>query len=255
MRKKLYKLNNKILNQKKIVKDKKGKRIFSIRDIGDIPKVRARKFYLHEPDTVNWISKFPTNSKFLDIGANIGIYSLFAAHKNCKCISIEPQSLNFALLNLNIFDNKFQNLISAYPICANDKSGPSYLYHSKELKFGGAHTTFDRNINDEGSSFDIKFKSGSYAVVLDDFLKKIKFEPNYIKIDVDGNELNVLKGLKKTIKSKTLKSILIEINPDFPEHVKCINILKKQFNFYDIVNIQPKTKVCNMIFKKNEFGI
>ena len=72
---------------------------------------------------------------------------------------------------------------------------------------------------------------------------------------MDGNELNVLKGLKKTIKSKTLKSILIEINPDFPEHVKCINILKKQFNFYDIVNVQPKTKVCNMIFKKNEFGI
>ena len=44
MRKKLYKLNNKILNLKKIVKDKKGKRIFSIRDIGDIPKVRARNF-------------------------------------------------------------------------------------------------------------------------------------------------------------------------------------------------------------------
>lgn len=250
MRNNLHKLDNKILNQKKIVKDKKGNRIFSIRDIGDIPKVRARKFYSHEPDTVNWISKFPRNSRFLDIGANIGVYSLYAAHKNCKCISLEPQSLNFALLNLNIFDNKFQNLISAYPICANDKSGPSYLYHSKELKFGGAHTTFDRNINDEGRSFDIKFKSGSYAVILDDFLKKIKFKPNFIKIDVDGNELNVLKGLKKTIKSKVLKSILIEINPNFKEHKKCVEILSKEFSNYKKVNIIKNNNIHNIIFSK-----
>mgnify|MGYP001426253990 CR=1 FL=1 len=242
------KLDNKILNQKKIVKDKKGKRIFSIRSIGDISKVRAKKFYSHEPDTVKWISKFPKNSKFLDIGANIGVYSLFAAHKNCKCVSIEPQSLNFALLNLNIFDNKFQNLISAYPICANDKNGPSYLYHSKNLKFGGAHTTFDRNINDEGKSFNIKFKSGSYAVVIDNFLKKIKFIPNFIKIDVDGNELNVIKGLKKTIKSKALKSILIEINPNFKEHKKCVSILAKEFSNYKKINIVKNTNIYNIVF-------
>jgi FkbM family methyltransferase len=247
---KLTNKNNRYLNKKIFVKNLNGKNIFSIRDIGDIPKVRAKKFYSHEPDTVNWISKFPRNSKFLDIGANIGVYSLYAAHKNCKCISIEPQSLNFALLNLNIFDNKFQNLISAYPICANDKSGPSYLYHSKELKFGGAHTTFDRNINDEGRSFDIKFKSGSYAVVLDDFLKKIKFKPNFIKIDVDGNELNVLKGLKKTIKSKVLKSILIEINPNFKEHKKCVEILSKEFSNYKKVNIIKNNNIHNIIFSK-----
>lgn len=247
---KLTNKNNKYLNKKIFVKNSNGKNIFSIRDIGDIPKVRARKFYSHEPDTVNWISKFPKNSRFLDIGANIGVYSLYAAHRHCKCISIEPQSLNFALLNLNIFDNKFQNLISAYPICANDKSGPSYLYHSKELKFGGAHTTFDRNINDEGRSFDIKFKSGSYAVVLDDFLKKIKFIPNFIKIDVDGNELNVLKGLKKTIKSKALKSILIEINPNFKEHQKCVKILAKEFSNYKKINIIKNSNIYNIVFSR-----
>lgn len=250
MKNKLHKLDKKIIDQKKIVRDKKGNKIFSIRDIGDIPKLRAKKFYSHEPDTVKWISKFPRNSKFLDIGANIGIYSLYAAYKNCKCISIEPQSLNYALLNLNIFDNKFQNSISAYSICANDKSGPSHLYHSKEPKFGGAHTTFDRNINDEGRSFDIKFKTGSYAVVMDNFLNKIKFKPNFIKIDVDGNELNVLKGLKKTIKSKALKSILIEINPDFEEHKKCIKLLSKEFSNYKKANIIKNNKIYNIIFSR-----
>ena len=148
------------------------------------------------------------------------------------------------MLNLNIFDNKFQNSISAYSICANDKSGPSHLYHSKEPKFGGAHTTFDRNINDEGRSFDIKFKTGSYAVVMDNFLNKIKFKPNFIKIDVDGNELNVLKGLKKTIKSKALKSILIEINPDFEEHKNVLNFYQKNFQ---IIKKQTLLKTIKFI--------
>ena len=62
---------NKLLNKKIYVKNSNGKNIFSIRDIGDIPKVRARKFYSHEPDTVNWISKFPRNSRFLDISIEI----------------------------------------------------------------------------------------------------------------------------------------------------------------------------------------
>ncbi len=242
---------NKVLNKKIFVKSSNGKNIFSVRDIGDIPKVRAKKFYSHEPDTVKWISKFSRNSKFLDIGANIGVYSLYAASKNCRCVSIEPHSLNYALLNLNIFDNKFQDLISAYPICANDKNLPSYLYHSKELKFGGAHTSFDRNINDQGEKFQIKFKTGSYAVELDNFLKKINFKPNHIKIDVDGNELNVLKGLKKTIKNKFVKSILIEINPNFNEHKKCAAILKKEFSYHKKINLIKNINIYNILFSRD----
>ena len=38
--------------------------LLALEDIGNIPKVRAKKFYSHEPDTVNWISKFPRNSTF-----------------------------------------------------------------------------------------------------------------------------------------------------------------------------------------------
>ena len=55
-----------------------------------------------EPETLNWISSFDPGDNLLDIGANIGIYSPFAAARNHKVISLEPDALNYALLNLNI---------------------------------------------------------------------------------------------------------------------------------------------------------
>lgn len=238
------------MNKKIFIKDKKKNKLFSVRDIGEIPKIRANNFYIHEPDTVKWIKSFKKKSYFLDIGSNIGIYSLYAAKRKVKVISLEPQSLNYSLLCLNIADNKFENLVTAFPLSADINNRPSYLYHSKKLKFGGAHSSFDRNISDQGGKFKVIYKSGSYAVNLDNFLSILKFKPNYIKIDVDGNELQVIKGLKKTLNSVYLKSVLIEINPEFIEHQKCVYILKKSFDSHEIVNVQPYSKIYNIIFKK-----
>ena len=91
------------------VKDKKNNKLFSVRNFGGSTKSRAKNFYDKEPDTIAWISNFDVNSNFLDVGANIGIYSLFAGMNNHKVISIEPEALNFAILNLNINDNSLNN--------------------------------------------------------------------------------------------------------------------------------------------------
>ena len=69
--------------------------------------MRAETFFTKEPDTIEWIESFDKNDVFLDIGANIGIYSLYAAKNVSKVWAIEPESLNFAMLNLNIFDFQF----------------------------------------------------------------------------------------------------------------------------------------------------
>ena len=78
---KLTNKNNKYLNKKIFVKKSNGKNIFSIRDIGDIPKVRARKFYSHEPDTVNWISKFPKNLIFKEINSLLNFWTYTSSIK------------------------------------------------------------------------------------------------------------------------------------------------------------------------------
>ena len=69
---------------------------------------RGTTFYTKELETVNWIKNFDKESVFFDIGANIGIYSLFAAKLNYSTVSFEPESHNFAALNININDNNFE---------------------------------------------------------------------------------------------------------------------------------------------------
>ena len=74
------------------------------------------------------------------------------------------------------------------------------------------------------------------------FLRKINF-PNYIKIDVDGNEMNILEGMSETLKNEELKSMLIEIEKTNEEDI--INYLKH----YDF-ELENKSDNRNFIFKR-----
>ena len=59
---------------------------------------RAKTLYTKEPITIKWIRSFEKNSIFFDIGANIGVYSIFSAIINSSLVySFEPESNNFNL--------------------------------------------------------------------------------------------------------------------------------------------------------------
>ena len=72
-----------------------------------------------EPDTIEWIDNFSIDNNdnfiFWDIGANIGLYSLYCAsvHRNkSKIYAFEPSTSNLRVLSRNITDNNFQKDIS-----------------------------------------------------------------------------------------------------------------------------------------------
>jgi len=196
-----------------------------------------------------WIDSFDNNSFFVDIGANIGLYSLYAATKKINVIAFEPESLNFACLNLNIKDNNLEKYITAYPISIHDKNEVSVL-NMRTMKFGGSGSSFDTTVDENQENFDPIFKQGSISFKLDEVLKKKNFIPNYIKIDVDGNELNVINSMPETLKSKYLKSVCIELNPDTTSGQEIINILKKDFPNYEIEKWYRNQKVFNYFFMK-----
>ena len=84
---------------------------------------RGRTLLTKEPITIEWIKSFKKNSVFYDIGANMGVYSLYAAiSSKVRVYSFEPESLNFSCLNLNISDNRFNDKIIAFPIAISDKT-------------------------------------------------------------------------------------------------------------------------------------
>ncbi len=216
---------NYVLNKKYFVKNDDKKNIFSLRMMGGATLGRAQTFYTKEPDTVEWIKSFNSDSVFFDIGANIGIYSLFAAKLGHKVLSFEPESHNFLSLNININDNDLEEKIIAYPISIDQNMKISTLNIFK-FRFGGSGHSFDRSITSNGKQFKPSHIQGSISITLDSFCEELKIYPEFIKIDVDGNELRVVKGMNNLLSSKKIKSILIELNQNFDEHKKIIDIFE-----------------------------
>jgi len=236
---------NYILKKKYFVTDNQNKKLFSLRLMGGAILGRGTTFYSKEPETVNWIKKFEKNSIFFDVGANIGIFSLFAAKLKHNVISFEPESHNFAALNININDNKFEKEIISYPISIDERMSISKL-NIFQFRFGGSGHSFERSINSQGNEFETSHTQGSISITLDKFCEETKILPDYIKIDVDGNELRVINGMKNLLATKKIKSILIELDTTFNEHRDVVNIMKT-FN-YKLVYNNSNAVVSNYIF-------
>src|SRR3989338_9770525 len=81
---------------------------------------RANTFFSKEPDTLAWIDTFNKSDTFYDIGANVGLYSLYAAIKGISVIAFEPESQNYAEFNKNIFLNNLDSKIQALNVAISD---------------------------------------------------------------------------------------------------------------------------------------
>lgn len=193
---------------------------------------RARTYLTKEPETINWIDGFKKNEVFFDVGANIGLYSIYAAKKNCKVFSFEPSSNNFSSLVKNIILN---NLI-IHPFCfaISNREKISSINLVSTIEGDSQHNLFKK---DKLYSRDFIFKQGVFTTTLDNLIYKHKFlMPNHIKIDVDGNERNIILGAKQLLKSKKLRSIMIEIN------YKSKNEINTIFKLLNINNFRLKYK-------------
>ena len=205
---------------------KNEKIIFRILDMGKVTRFRADLFEKKEPETLEWIDNFDVNDKFVDIGANIGVYSLYAALRKIKVIALEPDALNYALLNINIRENNLNKFIIPYSIALNNIEKFSY-FNISSIEWGGALNSFDNELDFKGEKFKPVHKQGVYGLPLDQFLTNIGLCPNHIKIDVDGNEYLILKGAEKTLQSQDLKSILVELDESRGDYKKAIKLISK----------------------------
>ena len=196
---------------------------------GPLSRKRARSFESKEPETLNWIESFKVNDTFMDIGANIGIYSLYAAKRGHKVVAFEPESQNFALLQRNISLNNLDNYISLFGISLYSKLLISELNISRGKEFveyGSSRNSFNTPTTEDGETFIPVRKQGSLGITLDYFIDNFDFKPTHIKIDVDGLEENILLGSKSLLSKKFLKSILVELSPYNKNYKNILKIFK-----------------------------
>jgi FkbM family methyltransferase len=191
-----------------------------------LSKWRAETFYTKEVETLEWIDSFQKESVFWDIGANIGLYSIYAGKKCNKVYSFEPSVLNLELLAKNIHLNNLSDLISIVPLPINDKSSWNKMRLSSD-ELSGALSSFDHKLDYNGNNLKSFFEYSLFGLSMDDLETIFKIpKPDYIKIDVDGIEHFILKGGKNVLKE--CKGVLIEINDNFYEQSDtCEKILKE----------------------------
>ena len=200
---------------------KNQKMIFSVPNY--LAFYRCETFKTKEPDTLNWIEQMSDNSVFWDIGANVGIYSVYAAKYNkCKVFSFEPSVFNLELLARNININELQDLITVVPLALTNRVGIQ-KFQMSNVTWGGALSTFGENFDQFGNDIESpKFEYSLPGVTMDDVISKLNvLLPDYIKIDVDGIEHLILEGGVEVLKS--VKSILLEVNYNFPKQSNAIN--------------------------------
>lgn len=174
---------------------------------------RATHLLKKEPGTIAWIDGFNPGERLWDIGANIGLYSLYAAvTKGCEVIAVEPAAANFFSLNTNIILNKVDTLVRGLCVAINDSCCFSTM-RMRDNEIGSALHVFSSNVDYGGQVFTPAWQQGALGIPIDTLCETFGVSPpHHVKIDVDGLEVAVIKSGRRTFINRSLRSVLVEVD-------------------------------------------
>lgn len=176
---------------------------------------RARSC-LKEPETIEWIEGHLRSSDVLyDIGANVGAYSFVAnayVKGEAQIFAFEPGYETFNRLCQNIHLNRAGDNIVPCNVALSDGVG-FVTFRFAETDPGAASHGQDGAPVREGVTRFVHSQR-VLGFTLDRFVETFRLPlPNLIKIDVDGPDLEILRGARTTLASPSLRTVLIEVEP------------------------------------------
>jgi len=175
---------------------------------------RVKTIFNKEPGTIDWLKKeIQDGDVFYDIGANIGLYAIFAGKigkGNTKVVAFEPHARNFVSLTRNIVANGLTEVVTPSSIALSDRTEVlPFRIAPGETGVSGSQLVINSELK-RTELHEIKLGTPIDAMIDSNWLPI----PTLIKIDVDGLELQILAGMKKLLAHKKKpRAIQIEINP------------------------------------------
>jgi FkbM family methyltransferase len=177
-------------------------------------QARAKSIMTKEPDTIRWIDEFKPSDVFWDIGANVGVFGLYAARqRGVLVLAFEPSADNYAVLCRNIEINAFEDQV--IPYCVALAGGTELgVLNSPSREMGASLHHFGQRGEasrywDGGSTTSAQ---GVIGFSIDDFIGQFRPPfPTRLKIDVDGLEWPILQGARTTLCDRRLKSVMAEL--------------------------------------------
>jgi FkbM family methyltransferase len=186
---------------------------FKVNEINELVKWRVNTFWNKEPETIEFINAFRNyhpdthRSVFLDIGANIGLYSLYAASlfPHMIIVAIEPEINNYTALVNNIKLNNYGNI---FPL--------NFAIDSVNKICDFGHTIGAKIIAGNSKCAIINhnhitnYNTRDIIAINIDTICNMFHHIDFIKIDIDGGEFDAVGGMLNTIGS--IRAMLIEID-------------------------------------------
>jgi FkbM family methyltransferase len=222
-----------------------------------ICKMRVDTFSSKEPEILKWIDQFG-GGVFWDIGANIGLYSIYYA-KNYKqpVIAFEPSVFNTSELVRNLNINCVADAVQVVPNPLTSKTAME-TFRLSSYEEGGAENAFGVTFGDDGTdhktelTYDLLGFS-AFELIKNGYLKQY---PNLVKIDVDGIEHLILEGMEDILKSEACESVFIEVNDHFLDQSLTVAKILTRCGFRRTEkthsNIMSKSNTDNEIWFKSE---
>lgn len=185
---------------------------------------RAASLLTKEPDTIEWIRGFGADEVLVDVGANVGSYTVLAAKwRGTRVFAFEPEAQNYALLNRNISANRVGDLAVAYCVALADRNGYDRLFLSCEIAGSSCHS-LGESVDHNNKPRAAPFAQGCVCASLDALVEAgVVPVPQHLKVDVDGIEPKVIAGAARTLADRRLRSVLIEINTALDEHWEIVD--------------------------------
>jgi FkbM family methyltransferase len=229
-----------------------GDKVMRFATTGSSSVKRVRSLFDKEPITLAWIDSFAPGAVLYDVGANVGMYTIYAATmREAKVYAFEPEALNYAELNKNIYLNTLHGQVMAYCLALSDVDRVDRLLLS-DFGLGISYHDFEENSWTEDKTFAAEWSvsredrkpQGCIGRRLDSLIDDGLPSPDHIKIDVDGLEHRVIAGLERTLCDPQLKTLLVEINFDNPKNLALIDaFLDRGWRFsWEQLRINRKVK-------------
>jgi FkbM family methyltransferase len=171
--------------------------------------VRVFTMLGREPDTTAWLdAELRPDDVFLDIGANIGAYTLYAAARlpDGAVYAVEPHLANARNLLANVALNGLQDRVRVLSVAVSDAAGfTDFGYGALE-----AGTAFSQLGEASSQATELKYATSVDALLGDDAIRP----PTVVKIDVDGRELPILEGMQGLLAGAAPpRALQVELNP------------------------------------------
>jgi FkbM family methyltransferase len=196
-------------------------------DVDESPMMRRRAEGTYEPAKVAALQRLlEPGMTFVDAGSNKGDFALIAArvmNDSGRVLAFEPSPENCRWIHKSIELNGYR-CIELHELALSDADGRERLYLGDR---SGWHSLVEREAA-EGAADSIEVE----ARTLDSALSGAA--PDVLKVDVEGAELRVLAGAKRTLTDTRLSAVLIDVHPDRVDPGAVCDVLASHgFSFRD----------------------